>query len=140
MPLSFRPSLPVRALAGVVLVAALAAPGIAQTSDPAYRPMTAKELLAGIDEGSLAAGPADDPGTRKISTDRATAYIVGVADSAVGRRWCRPQGMPFSDLAVAVYGYLSALPEKSLGAPAASVVTRALAAKYPCKRSSHSSP
>jgi len=137
MPLLSRPSFLARVFASVGLAMAFADQSTAQTADLSYRPMTAKEILTGIDDGSLAAGPIDEARKRELSTARATAYILGVADSAVGRQWCRPQSLSIPDLAATVYSYLTALPEKGLGDPAASVVIRALAAKYPCKRPSH---
>ena len=91
MQWTVRPSLPARLFTGIVLTAGLASQSNAQASSPTYRPMTAKGILSGIDEGTLAAGPADSPRTRELSTTRATAYVLGVADSAVDRRWCQPQ-------------------------------------------------
>lgn len=140
MQWTVRPSLPACLFAGIVLTAGLASQSNAQASSPTYRPMTAKDILSGIDEGTLAAGPADSPRTRELSTTRATAYILGVADSAVGRRWCQPPSLPASDLIAAVYKRLTALPEQRLGDSATRVIISALAASYPCKRSSHLSP
>lgn len=140
MPWPCRPSPLVRAFAGIGLAAAMAGQSIAQASNPAYRPMTAKDILSGIDEGTLAAGPADSPRMRELSTARATAYILGVADSTVGRQWCQPKKLPGSDLVATVYSHLTALPEQRLSDSATSVVIHALATSYPCKRSSHVSP
>ena len=114
MPWPFRPSLLARAITGIGLAAALASQGIAQESNPVYRPMTAKDILSGIDEGTLAAGAADSPRMRELSTARATAYILGVADSAVGQRWCQPKTLIGSDLVAAVYKGLTAQPRSPL--------------------------
>lgn len=140
MQWTVRPFFIVRLFAGIALATAFASQGNAQASDPTYRPMTAKDILSGIDEGTLAAGPADSTRTRELSTTRATAYILGVADSTVGRRWCQPRNLPASDLMAAVYKRLTALPEQRLGDSAPRVIIGALAASYPCKRSSHLSP
>ncbi len=124
----------VRILAGAGLT--FACQGIASAADDVpYKPITAKELFAGINDGALAVPgeSADRARQWELSTARATAYILGVADRAGGREWCAPKSLSGADMFAAVYHYLEGLPEQRLADPAAGIVTSALAKAYPCK-------
>lgn len=109
-------------------------PAQAQAGGVTYRSLTAKELMSGIDEGTLAAQTPDPAVQRQVSTARATAYMLGVADSTSGRQWCPPSNLSITDLAATVYGYLAKLPDADLAKPAAATVGHALSVGYPCKR------
>lgn len=115
-------------------LAAAAQPDASDKHTDSYRPLPAKVLLAGIDEGALASPAAGQARQWEMSTSRATSYIYGVADTTKGTAWCPPAKMTMADLAAVTYPYLTELPAKRLDEPAAAVVTEALKAAYPCKR------
>lgn len=106
----------------------------ATPSADVYRPLTAEALLSGIDNGTLAGLEEGEVRQRTISTNRATSFIYGVADTTAGKAWCPPPRMATTELVVATYGYLTKLSPHDLGAPAATMITRALKAAYPCTR------
>ncbi|WP_140718998.1 Rap1a/Tai family immunity protein [Pseudomonas sp. Hp2] len=108
-------------------------PAPAGASGQPYRSLRAKELLAGIDEGALAAPTPDPARQRELSTGRAMAYVYGVADITTGKAWCPPPRLAISELASLTYDYLAKLPAARLNDPASVVVVQALSAAHPCK-------
>ncbi|WP_174433839.1 Rap1a/Tai family immunity protein [Burkholderia metallica] len=106
----------------------------ATPSADVYRPLTAEALLSGIDNGTLAGPEEGEVRQRTISTNRATSFIYGVADTTAGKAWCPPPKMATTELVVATYGYLTKLPSRDLDAPAATMITQALKTAYPCRR------
>lgn len=106
----------------------------ATPSADVYRPLTGEALLSGIDNGTLAGSEEGEVRQRTISTNRATSFIYGVADTTAGRVWCPPPRMAATELVVATYGYLTKLSPRDLQAPAAPLITRALKTAYPCIR------
>jgi hypothetical protein len=114
-------------------VTASAQPDSTSAATDAYRSLTAKELLSGIDEGSLAEPGTDPARQTELSTGRATAYIFGVADTTAGKAWCSPRKLTITELASTTYDYLAKLPASRLSDPAAGAITQALKAAYPCK-------
>ncbi|MGE8615565.1 MAG: hypothetical protein ACN6PF_24940 [Achromobacter veterisilvae] len=78
-----------RGLAGLSLVLSTMA-AQAQQSE-VYRPITAKELLAGFMEGGLASWVEDTAQRSSLSTFMATAYVLGTADSVKKHQWCPEQ-------------------------------------------------
>jgi hypothetical protein len=99
-----------------------------------YRPITAKELLAGFMEGGLASWVEDPAQRSSLSTFMATAYVLGTADSVKGHQWCSEQDVRIDALSAAVMDYLADLPQTRHQESAAKVVAEALGKAYPCKQ------
>lgn len=121
-----------RHLAALALVLATV-PAAAQQAQ-AYRPVTAKDLLAGIMEGGLASWVQDPVQRTALSTYMATSYILGVADNAKGKRWCPTPGLDGRVMSEAVLGYLADLPKARQSENAATIVAEALGKAKPCGR------
>lgn len=126
-----------------MLVLALAAvPAFAQQvpSEPPpveqqpYRAITAKELLGGVMDGSLAAWVKDPAQRTMLSTLMATSYILGSADSRKDIAWCPPKDLPIEAVSQKVLDYLADLPPAKQEENASRMVTEGLSKAYPCKR------
>lgn len=122
--------IPHRRLAGLLL--ALSAITAQAQQPDVYRPITAKELLAGFMEGGLAPWVQDPAQRASLSTFMATAYVLGAADSAKGRQWCPVQDARVSVLLDPVMDYLADLPSARQDEDAAKIVVEALGKNNPC--------
>lgn len=128
----FRHRIPYRNLAGLVLALSAMA---AQAQQPeVYRPITAKELLAGFMEGGLATWIQDPVQRSSLSTFMATAYVLGTADSVKGQQWCPGQDVRMETFSERVMDYLADLPQARQEESAAKIVAEALGKAYPCRR------
>ncbi|MBV7483432.1 Rap1a/Tai family immunity protein [Bordetella sp. BOR01] len=121
-----------RHLAALALVLA-AAPAAAQQAE-IYRPVTARDLYAGIMEGGLASWVQDPVQRTALSTYMATSYILGAADGAKGKQWCPAPDLDGRVMSEAVLNYLADLPQARLSENASVIVTEALGKAHPCKQ------
>lgn len=112
---------------------ALPAAGALAAQASPYRPIAAQELYAGIMDGALAAWVEDPAQRTMLSTLMATSYILGIADSAIGKQWCPATDLDMESMPAPVLDYLGRLPAARQTEGAAGVVLEALAQAHPCR-------